>query len=139
MALTFAFIGYAEDPAQAHAYEDAVLLLLADHGARVEYRARRPPGRTRRSRSRSTCCGSPTGTPSPPTWPTPAGPLRAEHGEVFTRTELVEVEEGWRLWQRNCAVRDARRQMSEAPARAGARGLTPQALLNAVLSANGVA
>jgi uncharacterized protein (DUF1330 family) len=42
-AFTIAFIGYttAERAARASEYEDAVLPLLADHGARVLYRGRR--------------------------------------------------------------------------------------------------
>ena len=43
---TLAFVGYAqpESAARAVAYEDAVLPLLADHGARVTYRGRRVEG-----------------------------------------------------------------------------------------------
>jgi hypothetical protein len=43
---TLVFVGYAEpDSAErAVAYEDAVLPLLADHGARVAYRGRRVEG-----------------------------------------------------------------------------------------------
>jgi uncharacterized protein (DUF1330 family) len=40
------FVGYTDPDKvdQAAAYEDAVLPLLADHGARVLYRGRRAPG-----------------------------------------------------------------------------------------------
>jgi hypothetical protein len=43
---TVVFVGYATESSapQAAAYEDAVLPLLADHGARVVYRGRRVPG-----------------------------------------------------------------------------------------------
>ena len=43
---TLVFVGYAgpESAARAAAYEDAVLPLLADHGARVAYRGRRVEG-----------------------------------------------------------------------------------------------
>jgi uncharacterized protein (DUF1330 family) len=43
---TLAFVGYAAPEAaeRASAYEDAVLPLLADHGARLLYRGRRTPG-----------------------------------------------------------------------------------------------
>ena len=42
-AFTIAFVGYttADRAARASEYEDAVLPLLADHGARVLYRGRR--------------------------------------------------------------------------------------------------
>lgn len=43
---TLAFVGYTTDARadEAAAYEDAVLPLLADHGAQVLYRGRREPG-----------------------------------------------------------------------------------------------
>jgi uncharacterized protein (DUF1330 family) len=43
---TLAFVGHAgpETAARAAAYEDAVLALLGDHGARVLYRGRRAHG-----------------------------------------------------------------------------------------------
>jgi uncharacterized protein (DUF1330 family) len=45
-AFTLAFVGYttAHLADRAAAYEDAVLPLLADHGARVVFRGRRVPG-----------------------------------------------------------------------------------------------
>lgn len=44
--VTLAFVGYTtpERAEAAHAYEDEVLALLADHGAAVVQRARRRPG-----------------------------------------------------------------------------------------------
>jgi hypothetical protein len=44
--ITLAFLGHGDDAATARAgqYEDAVLALLPDHGARVLYRGRRAQG-----------------------------------------------------------------------------------------------
>jgi hypothetical protein len=96
MPLTFAFIGYAEDPARAHAYEDAVLPLLADHGARVEYRARRAAGQDAALPVEVHLLWFPDRDALAAYLADPRrAALRAEHGEVFTRTELVEVEEGF--------------------------------------------
>ena len=92
---TLAFVGYttAELAERAAAYEDAVLPLHADHGARVMYRGRRVTGQD----------------PALPfevhvTWfphraafdAYIADPRRAElletFGEVFTSKEVVEIE-----------------------------------------------
>ena len=93
---TLAFLGYARDAGRraAHAYEDAVLALLPDHGARVVYRGTRVeeeddalplevhllwfPGR---------------GALAAYLADDRRAALRAEFGDVFARTEVVNVEE----------------------------------------------
>ena len=87
MPLTLAFVGYADDPDRAHAYEDAVLPLLADHGGRrtvgkdaalpVEVHVLSFPDR----QALDAYLADPR-----------RAALRAERGEVFTRTEVVEVD-----------------------------------------------
>jgi uncharacterized protein (DUF1330 family) len=93
---TLAFVGWAtpEHAAAASAYEDAVLPLLAEHGARVRYRGRRTDGQD----------------PSLPVevhlldFPSRAAydayladPRRAalleQHGDVFTEKTVVELDE----------------------------------------------
>lgn len=93
MPVTLAFVGYADDPDRAHAYEDAVLPLLAGHGARVVYRGRRTSGQDPALPVEVHVLWFP-GRDALDAFladPRRAG-LRAEHGEVFTRTEVVEVE-----------------------------------------------
>ncbi len=95
-AFTLAFVGWAapEQADAASAYEDAVLPLLADHGASVVYRGRRAHGQD----------------PSLPVevhllrFPSRAAfdayladphrlALLDEHGEVFTEKTVVELDE----------------------------------------------
>jgi hypothetical protein len=93
---TVGFLGYAPEAGSetAHAYEDAVLPLLEDHGARIVYRGCR-------------AAGEDEGLPLEVqilSFPGPAAlaafladerraALRAEYGEVFARTEVVRIEE----------------------------------------------
>ena len=93
---TLAFVGYTTEALadQAAAYEDAVLPLLADHGARVVYRGRRAPGRGRVAPVRGALVVVPRiGLRSPRTSPTTGAPqLLARFGEVFTVKQVVELD-----------------------------------------------
>jgi uncharacterized protein (DUF1330 family) len=93
MPLTLAFVGYADDPDRAHAYEDAVLPLLADHGGRVEFRGRRIAGQDAALPVEVHVLSFPD-RHALDAYLADArrAALRAEYGEVFTRTEVVEVD-----------------------------------------------
>jgi uncharacterized protein (DUF1330 family) len=93
--VTIAFVGHAalEQADAATAYEDAVLPLLADHGAELLYRGRRAAGQDP---------GLPLEVhlirfPSRSAYDAFLGDdrrrrLLAEHGEVFTSKVVVELE-----------------------------------------------
>jgi hypothetical protein len=92
---TLVFIGSttAALAAQAAAYEDAVLPLLADHGARVEYRGRRVADADEmlpfevhllRFPNRAAFDGYMADSRR--------AALLAEYGEVFTAKQVVEME-----------------------------------------------
>ena len=110
---------------RAAAYEDAVLPLLADHGARVVYRGRRVArSRTRRCRSRCTCCGSRTGPRSTAISPTSAAPrCSTQFGEVFTAKEVVELDVGSEAGRRT--MLDATTQRMTKSSRFGLAGPRP--------------
>jgi len=93
---TLAFLGYAPDAgrAAAHAYEDAVLPLLSDHGARVVYRGTRAAGEDETLPVEVHVLSFPGRAALNAYLADPRRvALRAEHGDVFSRTELVAVEE----------------------------------------------
>jgi len=93
VTLTLAFVGYADDPDRAHAYEDAVLPLLADHGGRVEFRGRRTAGQDAALPVEVHVLSFPDHRALDAYLADPRrAALLAEHGDVFTRTEVVELE-----------------------------------------------
>ena len=93
---TVAFLGYAPDAGgdTAHAYEDRVLPLLADHGARIVYRGCRAAGEDEELPLEVQILSFP-GRGALATFLTDERrvALREEYGEVFDRTELVRIEE----------------------------------------------
>jgi hypothetical protein len=93
---TLAFLGYGPDAGRgaAHAYEDAVLLLLADHGARVVYRGCRAQGEDETLPLEVHLLWFP-GQAALAAYLADdrRAALRAEFGDVWARTEVVVVEE----------------------------------------------
>ena len=93
---TLAFLGYVPEAGRqtAHAYEDAVLPLLADHGARVVYRGCRAAGEDEALPLEVHLLWFP-GRAALAAYLADdrRAALRAEYGDVFERTELVTVEE----------------------------------------------
>jgi hypothetical protein len=93
---TLAFLGYGPDTGRraAHAYEDAVLALLAEHGARVVYRGCRAEGEDESLPLEVHLLWFPgRGALAAYLADDRRAALRAEFGDVFARTELVTVEE----------------------------------------------
>jgi hypothetical protein len=93
---TLAFLGYAPEAGRqaAHAYEDAVLSLLPDHGARVVYRGCRAGGEDEVLPLEVHLLWFP-GRAALVAYLADErrAALRAEYGDVFARTEVVTVEE----------------------------------------------
>ena len=93
---TLAFLGYGPDTGRraAQAYEDAVLALLPDHGARVVYRGCRAEGEDEVLPLEVHLLWFP-GRAALAAYLADdrRAALRAEFGDVFARTELVTVEE----------------------------------------------
>jgi hypothetical protein len=91
---TLAFVGYADRRADAAAaYEDAVLPLLADHGARIVFRGRRTAGQDEALPFEVHVLWF----PSRAAYEGYLGDdrrraLRDEFGEVFTRKDAVAVD-----------------------------------------------
>jgi hypothetical protein len=92
---TLAFVGWAAPDlaAAASAYEDAVLPLLADHGARVEYRGRRADGQDASLPVELHLLWFPSRSSFDAfmTDPRRAG-LLEQHGDVFTEKLVVELD-----------------------------------------------
>jgi hypothetical protein len=93
---TLAFLGYGPDAGRqaAHAYEDAVLSLLPDHGARVVYRGCRAAGEDEALPLEVHLLWFP-GRAALAAYLADdrRAAARAEFGEVFARTDVVTVEE----------------------------------------------
>jgi uncharacterized protein (DUF1330 family) len=93
---TIAFIGHA-DPDRvdaAAAYEDAVLALLPDHGARVVYRGRRASHEDPSLPAEVHLLWFPSRTAFEAYLADPRRhALMAGHGEVFTDKTVVELDE----------------------------------------------
>jgi hypothetical protein len=93
---TLAFLGYAPEAGRraAHAYEDAVLSLLPDHGARVVYRGTRAQGEDEALPLEVHLLWFPgQGALAAYLADDRRAALRAEFGDVFARTDVVTVEE----------------------------------------------
>lgn len=92
--LTLAFVGFARDTApEARAYEDAVLALLPDHGARVLFRGHRAPDEARELPAEVHVLWFPDRERFASYMADPRrAELRAAHGSVFDDTLVVEVE-----------------------------------------------
>jgi hypothetical protein len=94
-SFTLAFVGWAapDRAAAAAAYEDAVVPLLADHGARVEHRGRRALGQDPSLPIEVHILWFPSRSAFDAYL---ADPRRAalveEHGEVFEQTLVVELD-----------------------------------------------
>jgi hypothetical protein len=94
-AFTLAFVGWtAPDLAEAAgAYEDAVLPLLADHGARVEYRGRRALGQDPSLPVEVHLLWFPSRTAYDAFLADPRrAALLEEHGDVFEQKLVVELD-----------------------------------------------
>lgn len=92
---TLAFVGHspAAQADRATAYEDAVLPLLADHGARVLYRGRRAPGEDDALPLEVHLIGFPSRAAYAAYLGDPRrAALLREYGDVFTRKEAVVLE-----------------------------------------------
>jgi uncharacterized protein (DUF1330 family) len=92
--LTLAFVGFArETAARARAYEDAVLALLPDHGARVLFRGHRAPGEDRGLPAEVHILWFPDRIRFDSFLADPRrAELLASHGQVFDDTVVVELE-----------------------------------------------
>ncbi|HJR26819.1 MAG TPA: hypothetical protein VJ804_15180 [Acidimicrobiales bacterium] len=93
---TLAFVGWAAPAmaAAASAYEDAVLPLLADHGARVEYRGLRSLGQSEDLPVEVHLLWFPSRAAFDAYLADPRrAALLEEHGDVFTRKLVVELDE----------------------------------------------
>ena len=92
--LTIAFVGFARDTAaEARAYEDEVLALLPDHGARVLFRGLRASSQDRGLPAEVHVLWFPDRARFDAFLADPRrAELRASHGQVFDDTVVVELE-----------------------------------------------
>jgi uncharacterized protein (DUF1330 family) len=93
--VTIAFVGHADASASdaAAAYEDAVLPLLASHGAALLYRGRRVPGQDDALPAEVHLIRFPSRTAYDAYLADPRrAVLLAAHGEVFTSKVVVELD-----------------------------------------------
>ncbi len=94
-AFTIAFVGYADEAMseRASAYEDEVLPLLAEHGARLVYRGRRAPGQSASLPLEVHVIWVPDRAAFDAYLADERRlALMKKYGEVFTRKEVVAVE-----------------------------------------------
>ncbi len=94
--VTVAFVAWADHARveDAAAYEDAVLALLTDHGARVVFRGRRSGGQPDELPAEVHLLWFPSRAAYDGFRADPRRALAAEgHGQVFTATVVVELDD----------------------------------------------